>query len=267
MNKLIVSLTFDDALDCHLDTAMPALEASGLAGTFFVNLNADSLVNRWQEWSVAHSRGHELGNHTIFHPAVSSKSYITAGNALENYTLDRMRLEIETANRWLAALDGCERRTFAYPCSNPMLGRPGWSKRLLTRLGLERTRMMGWLHSYPRLDVGSTETDYSSLLPELFASARGGGFPCGKIGPISESQRYKVPCVSADGLDEAVLTSSLEEAAACGNWLVLMFHGIGGGHRLSCDVPVFNSLLRRLQRDSACIVMTFQDASRRFFLD
>ena len=124
--RAIVSLTFDDALDVHLDTAMPILERAGLRGTFYVNVGSGGFLSRDRDWSNAAARGHELGNHTVFHPGVSTKSWVSEGIALESYTLDRMRRELLLANQILTMVDGRSERSFAFPCSNPWLGRAGW---------------------------------------------------------------------------------------------------------------------------------------------
>lgn len=261
MSNLIVSLTFDDALDSHLDIAVPMLEERGFHGTFFVNLNAQSFAGRLFEWQAIAQKGHELGNHTIFHPAILAKSYISKGNALENYSLDRMRIELQTANQLLFAIDGRQERPFAYPCSNPILGQPGMAKRLLRQAGLERTRIAGWVHKFPFLDVFSREKNYSCLLPELFYTARGGGFGS-RSKVIDNNDRYFVPCVSADGLKPAQLQENLNIFLKEGNWLVFMFHGIGSGHHLVCEHPDFGYLLDKLSDDREISVLPFLQAAR-----
>lgn len=76
-----LSLTFDDGLRSHLDFAVPALDAFGFPGTFFVvggrvrdasgsaplwhNEESDTA---WAEWRAALHAGHEIGNHTWSHP-------------------------------------------------------------------------------------------------------------------------------------------------------------------------------------------------------
>ena len=150
-----ISLTFDDGLDAHLDVAMPVLEQAGLRGTFYVDIRSTSLGRRGGEWREAAARGHELGNHSLLHPAVppslkelgETDTLALPGATFVTLTQqgDRMRMELEVANNVLRALDGRTERTYAFPCSNPILGRPGLMSRALARLGLERTRLMGWV--------------------------------------------------------------------------------------------------------------------------
>ena len=172
----LVSLSFDDGLDVHLDQAIPRLDHLGLPGTFYLPLNAPSIPERHPDWQSAASRGHELGCHTIFHPAVSSKAWVTPGIALESYSLDRMDKELAVASTLLRLLDGKAERSFAFPCGNPWLGRRGVPRRLLSRLGLERTRLAGWVDRLG-LDLGASLTDYTPLVRQHFRAGRRGGLP------------------------------------------------------------------------------------------
>lgn len=260
----VVSLTFDDALDCHLDTVIPLLATHGVHGTFYIPLESPSFAARIHEWRRAADAGHELGNHTIHHPAWSSKPYVSEGNAIERYTLDRMRRELEVANRILAGIDGRDERTFAYPCCNPILGRPGLGKRLLKGMGLERTRFTGFLNRHPWADAGSTETSYEPVVRELFLAARAGGerFSAGADFP---PRRFAVPCVSLDGKGPGRLEELLADflRRECG-WLVFMAHGVGGGHRLCCEPGVLDGLLRTLMA-SRVSVLTFREAAHAIY--
>ena len=58
-----VSVTFDDGEDSQYDLAVPALNARGLKGTFFISTAWAS----WDEWRDTASQGHEIGSHTINH--------------------------------------------------------------------------------------------------------------------------------------------------------------------------------------------------------
>ncbi len=63
-----VALTYDDALNVDLDHAIPALDSVGLKGTFYLSGYSPALTNRFAEWRKVAAAGHELGNHTLFHP-------------------------------------------------------------------------------------------------------------------------------------------------------------------------------------------------------
>jgi peptidoglycan/xylan/chitin deacetylase (PgdA/CDA1 family) len=261
--RTLVSLTFDDALDVHLDTAIPILDGAGVPGTFYVNLGAECFTARHAEWRRAAAQGHELGNHTIFHPGVSSKDWVTEGIAIDHYSLDRMRVELDAANRLLSLVDGRAERSFAFPCSNPWLGKPGWPRRLLTRLGLERTRLMGWVDRFG-LDFGSRLVEYTPLVRERFPAARCGGMPSSDLGRRSQD-RHRVRAVAGDGETFEALSAAVETAIERNAWLVFVFHGIGGGHHLSCDLAVFQKLVAVLAADARVEVVSFLEGARRAF--
>ena len=258
-----VTLTFDDALDSHLDRAVPILEARGLRATFFVPLRTGCLTSRHEEWRRAAAEGHELGNHTIFHPAVATKSWVTEGIALEHYTLDRMREELLVANRVLTMVDGKRERPFAFPCSNPHLGHAGWAERALVHNGLERTRLMDWA-SRAGLQAGSRRIDYTPLVREIFPAARCGSSPIAEL-PRLPRDRHRVVAVQADGASAEDLLAIVDSAVARDCWLVLVFHAIeprnGEPNQLACDPIALERVADRLTRDDVR-VQTFATAAR-----
>ncbi len=118
--RAAVSITFDDARPSQLDRGLPILDALGIRATFYVSLTAAEA--RIDEWRGAASRGHEIGNHTASHPC-SGHFKFSRHNALEDYTIDRMRRDILDANAQLEALFGTPPVTFAYPCGQTFVGR------------------------------------------------------------------------------------------------------------------------------------------------
>ena len=66
-----VSITYDDALPCHYEYVVPAWEAYALHVTCYTNINA--LMNDPDVWRDVAVKGHELGNHSIFHPCRKEK--------------------------------------------------------------------------------------------------------------------------------------------------------------------------------------------------
>ena len=254
----LISLTFDNALDEHLDHAVPILEQHNLRGTFYTHLTSNAFTNRLPEWQALAARGHELGNHTIFHPADKRKSWVRQGNAIDSYSLDRMRMELAAANQLLRAVDGRQERTFAYPCSNPIVGRRGLTKSLLFGLGLESTRLPGWVDRF-HLDFGSTRTSYSSIIRETFVAGRGGGLTLGATPPpVAALDRAWLPSAAVEGELFATLRGFVVRTMAAGGWAILQFHGVGGGHRMDCGLQVFRDLVAWLaaeHRDRTVTVM------------
>ena len=119
--KCAVVLTYDDGLNVHLSNAIPAIDSAGLKGTFYVSNYFNGLQPQTPKWRKAAANGHELANHTIWHPCEGGRAgreFVTADYDLRNYTIRRMTDEIRTMNNLLHAIDGKTRRTFAYPCGD-----------------------------------------------------------------------------------------------------------------------------------------------------
>ncbi|MBI3866301.1 MAG: polysaccharide deacetylase family protein [Planctomycetia bacterium] len=262
-----ISLSFDDALDEHLNFVVPVLNDHELAATFYVHLAAVGFTKRIDDWRAAAECGHELGNHTIFHPADRRKSWVREGNEIDRYTLDRMRQELETANRLLAAIDGCHSRTFAYPCSNSILGHRGFVKELLFKIGLERTRLPDLVDRW-HLDLGSTEASYVAVVRELFPAARAGGLErSSDVPPVNEFDRYRIPSVAVEDWSVRDLIAFTERGLASRTWVNLQFHGVGGGHRLNCDLAVFREYVAWLRANCRDRVAPIRDVAARLWTD
>jgi peptidoglycan/xylan/chitin deacetylase (PgdA/CDA1 family) len=122
---LAVSLSYDDALASQLDHALPALNHHGLRGSFYILPNSKVIRERREEWRTLARQGHELGNHSVFHPCRASlpgREWVANHRDLDNYTVDQMKEEISTANTILHAIDGEEERTLTPPCGDRLAG-------------------------------------------------------------------------------------------------------------------------------------------------
>src|ERR1700712_5358423 len=92
-----VVLTHDDAIDVDLDNVIPALDSLKLKGTFYLIGSSPVVVNRMGEWRKAAMHGHELGNHSLYHPCDGSlpgRTFVTPDNDLSKYTVSREVSEI-----------------------------------------------------------------------------------------------------------------------------------------------------------------------------
>lgn len=200
--KAAVVLTYDDALPSQLDHAVPALDGAGLKGTFFLaNVRAQD-VARWR--AVARG-GHELGNHTIFHPCRAAAFAADPRYTTEAYTPTSMLKEITQQNVLLTALDGKTRHGFATPCGETKVGGVDY---------LEPLHMAG-LASYVR-GVRATPAELSadvSMIDPMHVPARGFG----------------------EGDDAARMIAFVKEAEAGGGMAVLLFHGVGDDHLAVTD--------------------------------
>src|SRR6185312_7651531 len=109
--KAVIVLTYDDALNSQLDIAIPQLKAAHLKATFFLtgNLTA-ATIPRWRAVAAA---GHELANHTLYHPCVGNGT----GQNSNVYTVSSIIREIAMMNNFLFAIDNKKARSYAYPCT------------------------------------------------------------------------------------------------------------------------------------------------------
>ncbi|MCY1722723.1 polysaccharide deacetylase family protein [Prolixibacteraceae bacterium Z1-6] len=192
--KAAVVFTYDDGLDGHLDIAVPQLDEFGFKGTFYCTGNSQSLNNRIEDWRAIAKNGHELGNHTLFHPCVGeNRDWVKAEYDLTNYTLDQIVAEIQTANTLLKAIDGKTERSFAYTCG----------------------------------DYKAGNDDFTGNIEEIFGAAR-------LDGPIPGTMDdFNVVKVSSWDVDEPTieeLIAYVDEARAKGTIAVFMFHSVGGGY-------------------------------------
>jgi peptidoglycan/xylan/chitin deacetylase (PgdA/CDA1 family) len=119
--KCAVVLTYDDGLNIDLTNVIPALDSLGLRGTFYISDYFEGLNAQINGWRKAAAEGHELANHTIWHPCDGSlpgRSFVKPDYDLHTYTVNRMDNEILAMNNILKAIDGKEERTFAFPCGD-----------------------------------------------------------------------------------------------------------------------------------------------------
>lgn len=196
--KAAVVLTYDDAMDTHLDHAAPDLDAAGLRGTFFVPGHSASLARRLPEWRALGLRGHELANHAIFHPCLrrppglAEREWVKPEFALEGYTAERIRAEAAAMSTTLLALDGETVRTFAYNCGDTTAG----------------------------------GESYVEALRPLFLAARAGEDRI--VADPRAVDPMLVPSFMPEGASGEQLIAFAKRAVDAGGLAVFMFHGIGG---------------------------------------
>jgi peptidoglycan/xylan/chitin deacetylase (PgdA/CDA1 family) len=121
--KAAVSISYDDALNSQLDHALPVLNKNKIKASFYLMLASPVVYERLDEWRAAAKQGHELGNHSIYHPCSASQpgmEWVLPYNNLDKYTIDQMRQEITAANSFLKAIDGRTERTLTPPCFHLM---------------------------------------------------------------------------------------------------------------------------------------------------
>ena len=204
--KAAVCLTFDDGQDSHLDNAIPLLDAFNMKATFYCPGNKESLHNRTSEWKKIVENGHELGNHSLFHPCDGRLfDWVKPEYDLNQYSLEQIRMELYTANTLLKAIDGKTSRTYAYTCSN--------------------YKVQG-------------DTTYLDVVKQLFSAGRSDG-------PIPTSMENidinYMPSWCVDSHTGTELIDYVKEARVKGTIATFMFHSVGGGY-----LNVSNEALREL---------------------
>ena len=121
--KAAFCLTYDDGFFSHINKVVPLLKKYHFKATFYPTLASSSIKLEMEKWKSLVKDGHELGNHTVYHPCRKSdakwvKDYLD----LDKYTTEQILAEIAVANSFLQSLDGKKTRTFAYPCTHMYAG-------------------------------------------------------------------------------------------------------------------------------------------------
>jgi sialate O-acetylesterase len=197
--KAAVCLTYDDAWDNHLDIVAHQLDSLGLKATFYIPGHSPYLFHRIDDWRQLARSGHELGNHSLFHPCNWADAGMTrpyGHGDLALYSFEQLITELKTANTLLKAIDGNDSRTYAYTCGNYHV----------------------------------QKLDFSDSLSHLFTAARAAG-------PIPDDMKnfnvFKTPSWCVPEFTTAKeLISYAKEALDKGTIAIYMFHSIGGqsGH-------------------------------------
>jgi hypothetical protein len=141
-----VSLSFDDARESQVLAGTSLLDQYGIKATFFV---VPAAVERQLEgWKNAVRNGHEIGNHTVTHPCTGNFAW-SRNNALEDYSLKRMRQEMMACNKQITALLGVTPQVFAYPCGQKFVGSGTHTKSYVPLVAKNFLLGRGWMDEAP----------------------------------------------------------------------------------------------------------------------
>jgi peptidoglycan/xylan/chitin deacetylase (PgdA/CDA1 family) len=215
-----VILSYDDALPVHFERVAPALEAAGLRGTFYITIDFDGFRNNLEAWRKVALAGHELGNHSLFHPCRKDKPgqhpWLSDDYDLTKYTPDRWIQEMRVANCALQLVDGKDKRTFGNTCCDNFIG------------------------------PINNQTSLEKLIPQLFVAGRG-RITSRAIDPNSASLAA-LGHFSGDGKTFERLRNEIEAAVKQGKWIFYMIHGVGKGtHSSYIDADEHQKLLDYLK--------------------
>jgi len=193
-----VSLSFDDTRPSQLDHGLAVLDAHGIKATFYAS--PQSMESRADDWGRVLGAGHEIGNHTVSHPCSGNFCW-SRGNALEDYTIERMEAEIRECSERIRKALGVVPSTFGYPCGQTYVGR------------------------------GENLQSYIPLVARMFLAGR--GFMAESMNDPQACDLANLTSFSIDHVDhgfirmEADLKAMVEHACKAGSWLILTGHDVG----------------------------------------
>lgn len=224
--KAAIILTYDDGLDSQLNIAIPQLDGFGFKGTFF--LYSYLSETRFATWKAASDNGHELGNHSLFHPCKGNGSKVKSSRFYsESYDVPSMLREIGVMNKLIFAISGKKPTSYAYPCSETTVG------------GIDY--------------VDSLKTS------GLLKYARTGGDRV-IVSDLRKLSYFRIPSYSVTpGSVSSSLINYAEDVLMQQGFGIYIFHGIGGDY-LSVDADEHLALLNYLNTHSDEIwVATFSE--------
>jgi peptidoglycan/xylan/chitin deacetylase (PgdA/CDA1 family) len=225
--KAVIILTYDDALDSQMKNAIPQLDTHHFKGTFFLTSELNSL--NIPVWRAAARHGHELANHTLFHPCLSETMPDNPVNDAERYSIYQIMREIYTMNNFLYAIDNKSGRTYAYPCTETEVGGKSYVD-TLRKSGLIKYARVGG-------DAEAVITDFKQL------------------------DRMQVPSYGLeDGTPASKLIAFAKKVKESGGMGIFMFHGVGGDF-LTTSTLAHKELLNYLEKNKKDLwIATFQQA-------
>ena len=224
--RAAIALTYDDALLSQLDIAIPQLDSAGFKGTFFLTSNfTDAQMERWR---AAAREGHELGNHSLYHPCLAKYFPAEPEYTAERYRVRTIIREIGVMDRLLHAIDGATVHPYAVPCSDARVSDGGY----LDSLG------RSGLVSYVR---------------------NGGPRETAVISDPARLDRFDVPSYGpTEDPGSAAMIAFVDEIRRKGGVGVVQFHGVGGDY-LAVSAKTHRDLLQYLARTPDVWVGTFQE--------
>ncbi len=210
--RTAVSLSFDDARMSQVDKGTALLDQYGTKATFYVVPSA--VKQRLEGWKKAAANGHEIGNHSLNHPCTGNFLW-SRQKALEDYTLEKMRSELEEANQEIQELLGVKPEVFAYPCGQTFVGRGTDTKSYVPLVATLFFTGRGWL------DEGPNDPAFCD-----FAQLTG---------------------MEMDGKDFEEILPLLENAKETGQWVVLAGHEMGESGQQTTRLAMLKKLLEYAQ--------------------
>ncbi|MCE5345168.1 MAG: glycoside hydrolase family 3 C-terminal domain-containing protein [Bacteroidales bacterium] len=207
--KMALSLSYDDARLSQIDNGIPLFDKYGVKATFYVS--PGNLKQRLEGWKKAVKNGHDIGNHTIFHPCTGNFKWSRQA-ALEDYTLPGMYAELDSANKIIKDLLGIVPFSFGYPCGQTFVGR------------------------------GTSTKSYIPLISSMFETGRGWRNE-GPNDPVY-CDMSQLTGMEMDGKSFDEIKSLIESAKKQGMWLILVGHEINNGGNQTSLISTIEALCK-----------------------
>jgi peptidoglycan-N-acetylglucosamine deacetylase len=144
--EMALSITFDDARLSQIDKGIPLLDKYRVKATFYVS--PANIIQRLDGWKKAVSNGHDIGNHSLVHPCSGNFPW-SRNKALENYTLCQMKMELDSASKFIEGKLCIHPESFAYPCGQTFVGKGINAKSYIPVVATLFETGRGWLDEGP----------------------------------------------------------------------------------------------------------------------
>ncbi len=207
--KMGLSLTFDDARLSQPDKGIPLLDKYGIKATFYIS--PDNMVQRLDAWKKAAVNGHDIGNHSLVHPCTGNFDW-SRDKALEDYNLNSMKTELDSASNIIKKLLGVHPVSYAFPCGQTFVGK------------------------------GVNTRSYIPLIASMFESGRG-WLDEGPNDP-SFCDMAQLTGMELDGKSFEQIKNLIESAKTTGQWLVLAGHEMNEGGDQTSLMPTIEAICR-----------------------
>jgi beta-glucosidase len=172
------------------------------------------MMQRLEAWKKAAKNGHDIGNHSIAHPCTGNFDW-SRGKALEDYTLQSMYNELDSASKIIKKELGVEPTSFAFPCGQTFVGR------------------------------GENLKSYIPVVASLFESGRLW---------LSEGPNDPLFCdmpqltgMESDGKTFDQVKKLIETAKSTGKWLILAGHEMNEGGNQTTLLPTLEAICKYAQ--------------------
>ena len=217
----MLCLTYDDGLLIHREKVAFDLAERGLHGTFYISVARDDLHEHPDGWREVARLGHELGNHSCWHPCRTRAEWDwKPPYKLEEYSPERVRDELLLANRVLHLIDGHSERSYGATCGD--------------------------------LTCGPNNESFVENIRDLFTVIRASHSLEPQQGPLP----FLAPSFWCDFLRADEIISVMEAMRGRDDsWIILGMHGVGAGtHNSYMDAAEHRRLIDWISEQRSWLV-------------